>query len=284
MQCRLCRNKSNIVESHIIPKFVAKWLKDSSATGYIRQAVNPNLRKQDFPTIKLLCADCEERFSLWEKRFAEAIFFPFHKDGQKKFEYDNWLLSFAVSLSWRVGTVELENFRKLKPNLVAPLEEALSNWSAFLLGKSPVEELYEHHILFLGFVVDSTDIKLPEGFHWYILRSIDATLPANSSEVAVYTKLPCIVFFSGVQPSKLTGWKSTQIFQRGTIETASQEVRNIRFGEFLKYRVIEAGRASSAMSEKQEKIVSTTMLKDPDRTIKSRSFEVNFIDWYWEKK
>ena len=46
-KCRLCEQESDLQESHIIPKFVCAYLKDTSPTGKIREANNVNKRKQD---------------------------------------------------------------------------------------------------------------------------------------------------------------------------------------------------------------------------------------------
>ena len=54
-QCRLCKKRIMLEESHIIPKFIAKWLKKTSATDYLRFMDTPNIRRQDLVKIKLLC-------------------------------------------------------------------------------------------------------------------------------------------------------------------------------------------------------------------------------------
>jgi hypothetical protein len=40
--CALCQDETNLKESHLIPKFVGKWLKRTSATGYLRDIDNIN--------------------------------------------------------------------------------------------------------------------------------------------------------------------------------------------------------------------------------------------------
>jgi len=35
--CKLCGNNDVLKESHFIPKFVGKWIKKTSVTGYIRE-------------------------------------------------------------------------------------------------------------------------------------------------------------------------------------------------------------------------------------------------------
>ena len=75
--CSLCHESKKLKESHFIPKFVGKWLKRTSATGYLRNIDNINKRQQDSLKDYLLCNDCELLFSGWEKQFSEKMFIPF---------------------------------------------------------------------------------------------------------------------------------------------------------------------------------------------------------------
>jgi hypothetical protein len=61
-------------ESHILAGFVYRWMKETSATGYLRFGQQPNLRVQDGVKLHLLCA--EDRFNQWETQFANRIFHP----------------------------------------------------------------------------------------------------------------------------------------------------------------------------------------------------------------
>ena len=63
-ECGLCGNLAELRDSHIVPAFVARWIKDTSATGFLRGFHQPNRRVQDFPTKRLLCEGCEQRFSV----------------------------------------------------------------------------------------------------------------------------------------------------------------------------------------------------------------------------
>lgn len=74
--CALCNQESELRESHIIPKFVFDYIKETSATGYLRNVTSINRRLQDGPKRKLLCHDCEQKFSIAEKYFAETVFSP----------------------------------------------------------------------------------------------------------------------------------------------------------------------------------------------------------------
>ena len=74
--CRLCGATKELQESHILPGFVFRWKKETSATGYLRFGQQPNLRVQDGVKLHLLCRDCEQRFNNWETEFANRIFHP----------------------------------------------------------------------------------------------------------------------------------------------------------------------------------------------------------------
>ena len=151
MICKLCQKNRDLKESHIIPKFVARWLKETSATGYLRQGFQPNLCRQDFSTEQLLCGDCENRLSRWEKIFAESIFFPYLNEEKREFEYTDWLLKFSVSLIWRLGVSELDDFQKYQPRLASDLEKALSVWRNYLLDDLPMQEFIWVSFVFFRF-------------------------------------------------------------------------------------------------------------------------------------
>ena len=101
MDCALCQNGSRGEVSHIIPAFVYKYLKKSSATGYMRKPADPNRRIQDGFKYPLLCESCEDRFSIYEGAFASSIFHPYLKDKPLTISYDQNCLKFAVSVLWR---------------------------------------------------------------------------------------------------------------------------------------------------------------------------------------
>jgi hypothetical protein len=85
--CKLCNNPSKLVQSHIIPKFVFKWLEETSATGHVRFAQNVNRRVQDSFKENLLCRNCEDLFNSWETDFANKLFYPLVNRKKSSFEY-----------------------------------------------------------------------------------------------------------------------------------------------------------------------------------------------------
>ena len=271
-KCKLCGQESKIIRGHVIPKFAIDWLKRTSATPYIRQALNSNLPRQDIRKLPLLCAGCERLFSTWEGQFAQELFIPFQEKGQQSFSYGDWLLSFTVSLAWRMATVEVDSFRKSKPELAKYVDKALNCWHAFLLGRSKDSGPYEHHLFFLDYVADAHSTDLPDKINWYLLRSFDATIVSSSRSVFIYYLLPRLVFWSCIEPSEQEGWKGTRILERGTI--APPQVAPSEFGDFLLNRVQVALERVGQISDIQRTKIADNMLKDPARTLASRSWEM----------
>ncbi len=102
--CGLCLQSRELKESHILPAFVIRWLKETSGTGFIRFGQEPNRRVQDGMKLKLLCGDCEQHIAKYEQSFAENLFHPLTSEHQSPFYprcYGEWMALFAASVSWR---------------------------------------------------------------------------------------------------------------------------------------------------------------------------------------
>lgn len=153
---------------------------------------------------------------------------------------------------------------------------------ALLLNNTPMQDTYGFHLLFLDVVQSVDGGHVPEGFHWYTLQGVDGTLPANTSEVYAYVKLPAIVFFAGINPRRPAGFKNTRILPSGTIKASNQEVRNRVFGEFLVNRAQEVRKLTRVTSARQQSIIRETALRNPERALNSQSYKVFLAEQYWK--
>lgn len=280
--CALCRSNSKLCKSHLVPQFVGDWLKNTSATGYFRGSDKPNLRKQGTETRKLLCVDCEQRLSKWEKLFADKVFYPFQNDGNQSFSYESWLLSFAVSLAWRTSLRYFDEVQISTPKLAMSVENAMEIWRLFLLGENSNAGPFQHHLFFFDYLTTDNS-NVPDKFHWYTLRSIDTTLAYDETEIYVYSKLPGIVFWCGVEPSERRGWEGTLISECGSMGTP-QYTEDDAFGSFLHSRVDMAAKSIEKTSEKQREQVHQSALKDPTRLKNSHSLKTFVAEEYWRQQ
>ncbi|MFD0672618.1 hypothetical protein [Cohnella sp. GCM10027633] len=271
-------------ESHIIPNFIGKWIKETSATGFLRSALNPNRRAQDLAKLYLLCGECEELFSINEKRFAENVFIPF-QNGQKRFDYDEWLLKFFISINWRVGILEVRDPKNGMPeNLMDELVKCLEIWREYLLGRSKETGGYKHHIFFLDTLESvGSEVTILEYTNAYLLRTTDATVANNTSNAFIYAKLPGIIMVSHIHPKDLKGWESTKIYRRGTVKIP-QVCAVPGFGDFLNHRIEATNTFVAQMSDNQQQKILDTAMKDLDRLENSKSLEVVIADHLLKEK
>lgn len=275
-KCRLCDNERELRESHIIPSFVFKWLKESSGTGFIRFGHNPNLRIQDGPKHYLLCDVCEGLFSDWEKEFADSIFHPCHEGSNPPFYYGKWLLKFAVSVSWRVLNfiIDYTGLSKFPEVLREKANNALFHWKDFLLDKAPHPSQFEQHMLPLGSVKSFSNIKMPPNVNRYILRTIDSDAAfAGDKEAFVYSKMGRIVLVGFIEMPHPERWKGTKIHvSKGSLGVRKYSLPS-KFGEYFFNRARESLELQASISAKQKLKIEESYREDQDRGINAESFK-----------
>ena len=105
-KCNLCGNERELQNSHVIPKFVYKWM-GKTGGKFFRTPSNPNIRQQDGIKQRLLCHECEQLFSINEKWFSENVFYPYLNNNHNVIQYNQELARFIISVLWRCWFVIL---------------------------------------------------------------------------------------------------------------------------------------------------------------------------------
>ena len=271
--CALCLQKNTLRESHIMPKFVGKWIKETG-TGYLASAEDGSKRVQDITKSYLLCDNCEEKFSKLEKYFAERVFFPFHNDKIRTFEYDKNLVEFIISLSWRTLKTTGHNFKEKVPNshLNSFVDEAEICWREFLNGERESVNQYENHVFFLDGLADGQGSAVDPKFHWYAFRSVDCTIVDNVKRVFVYVMLPGMAFVTTIYPKTLEGWSGTVIKENGKI-SSEQSITDGGFLQFLSERASlvmysSRGPTPDVAAQRLARVVE----RDPEKFLESDTF------------
>ena len=110
MKCRLCDMECELQNSHIIPEFVYKQLYDSKGRFHVlsTQERRPRPLEQKGIREKLLCQDCEQQLSKYEKYAREVIMggAPFKAQPKgnllylSSIDYHKFKL-FQLSILWR---------------------------------------------------------------------------------------------------------------------------------------------------------------------------------------
>jgi hypothetical protein len=121
MTCALCRNERELQVSHILPKFAQRRIKENARAGHGRMLAHLAGRErpvQNFAFEKLLCAECEHRFSIWEAVGADFMRRPELAPDAEMHGTPLELISlpytplklFLLSVLWRMGVSSSPDF------------------------------------------------------------------------------------------------------------------------------------------------------------------------------
>jgi len=200
-------------ESHFIPKFIGKWVKRTGITGYIRESNEVHKRAQDIAKEYWLCGDCEALFSEWEREFANKIFYPFADKGESVASYGEWMSRLCASLSWRTLTyIRSKNEAEQKSDdYNKALDDAERHLEKFLLGEESNLNQYEQHVFPLERIESTTKSGLPPNINRYFLRTISMDIVGNSTDLYVYTKIPCFIILGVIKAKDLRKMRSSRI-------------------------------------------------------------------------
>lgn len=235
-RCALCLREANLEQSHIVPKFVFRWLKQTSATGKFRRSNAVNVRVQDGVTHRLLCRACEQRLGAWEAKFASLFFRPILDGGDVPFrvDYEEWMFMCVLSISFRAVALQMRSSTPRREHHRLLIEAVLDEWRHALLSDPCRETVSEHHVFVLSPVEeDPPGEQLPDSLNWYWMRSVDLTLAFCGDKTAFsYVKLPGMVILSGILPATIEGMDGTRVRLRGRM-AAPQSILNSEIGEFV---------------------------------------------------
>jgi len=240
--CRLCGSKSQLLASHIIPKFAISWMK-TTGTGYLRFIKTPNKRFQDGAKEKLLCLKCEQLLSSRESYFASEVFKPMLA-GATAVPYDQRLAYFVVSLLWRVLKVNLSELRRGAYPFLRQIERVERVWRHFLLNPLELNHWPHLHI----FVPDIADDNTPggSGFNLYCMRALDATIFDRGACCYVFAKFVRFCFIAMITHYDEASWQNTRIVNGiGTLQIP-QIINDVAFGGWLKDRATFASKTFNA--------------------------------------
>lgn len=277
-KCKLCQENSKIENSHIIPKFIGRWLKNTSGTGYLRavKADGNSERSQDLSKVPLLCKDCEERISEFETFFANTIFYPLKNNKLQSIPTDERIGKFAVSVSLRVIWVllEIEDLVALKwKEKILELEK---EWRNYIWGNTPfVKGSNTHHILFHSKNLLKVGLPNHPNLILHLLRSSVFQIFEIFGKVYVSSHMAGIHVISMISPANLPVSRGTQVYPE-------QEFGNILpcgigWGGYFQ-NILEIARicniSTSKITPGYIKMVDDSLAKDPEKFYNSEDFKL----------
>lgn len=265
--CRLCKKEAILLQSHIYPKFIFSWLKDTG-TGYIRAGENMNLRRQDGFKMPLLCADCEKKFGNFETYFASSIFYPV-VERDNDFPYDLRLFKFVISVMWRLMHHSLIADQKGLP-FFDQVMAAEAAWREYLLNDHPLAN-FNHLHMWIGVDIKQPDdesvVEIPKRLVQYLGRMIDSGITDNGDDFCMfYLKLPRFIFIAPLTGYDESLWLNTKVnLSDGHFHINEAGIADPAIGEFILGRPIELQKAMDQMSTVQRQKMRQTGVDNFDR-------------------
>ena len=228
----------------------------------------------------MLCKDCEQLFSSWEKKFSEECFVPINSDRVRNVAYGPWMLKFATSVSWRTLKVfaasgDLSDFPE---DIMTQVDEALHRWAQYLLGKQPHPGRYEQHMFVVDVVEGMSFANAPPNISRYLARTIDIEVAYNQESAISYAKMGKFVLFGFIANRYPRRWKGTKLhvlhgrFGQHDIELPSD------IGEFIFKRARLAAERYSTISGKQQSRIRQSYEREPDHVPQSDTFRAMHHD------
>lgn len=272
--CKLCGKLAELRESHLVPAFVYRWLKNTSGTGYIRFGQAYNQRVQDGMKIPLLCEDCESRLSVWEKKFAEQIFHLVREKNDGNLSYGSWFAKFAASVSWRVllTFAERGHLTHLPAHVTLKANDALQKWKAFMLDKVDNPGPFPLNFIPLGMLSSMPPPGTSPNINWYLTRAVDIDVVHAKGQSYVYLKMCHCIFLGFIEQPVGTYWKGTRIsIKRGVV--AQRMTVPKPFMDYVNNKAKRLYNLTRNLSQKQKEVISESYQKNMDRFTNSETFK-----------
>lgn len=278
--CPLCGGAGPLRQSHVISKFAFDWLKETSATGFLRYGPQPNLRAQDGFKEELLCDSCEQLISSWETPTAQQLFKPYHADSSVVVTYGPWLARSGASLAWRVlfvlkerGLANLSTSQQTLANL------ALESWRRFIVGERANPGSFELHLLPVDFLESATGDEVPPNINRYLGRAIEMDAVAKKGSAFVYVKMARLVFIGVIEQPVNRQWHGSRLgITKGVVQPSSYKVPPA-FMDYVFSRAARMGEIMQSLSPRQKARINETMKKSIDRATQSETFQAMTHDF-----
>ncbi len=280
--CRLTHKETELRNSHIYPKFVIDWMKETGSK-YQRGYKNPNVRIQDGYKKYLLSEEAEQLFSKKEKWFAENIFRPYLTNPNSKLKYDENLFYFSISVLWRILVLELEEQIIDSFKFKTIMQNAETQWRKFLYKGIYPKDFDRIHIILTDRIIKH-DIE-SSNVDNYFTRLLDGTTVFNENInfCSIYVKFSRFIFFGLLMngdESKLQGTKINAI--SGILKTP-QFIDEPSITGFFLNRIKQLDKMPFPSEKQQDKIIRE-IKKDTENFLKSDIFRSLNFDYEMKRK
>ena len=157
-----------------------------------------------------------------ETEFANKVFHPINADNGYAAQYQDWLLKFCSSISWRslqyvLASTELTH---LTPERREKSTKALNTWKSFILGSIPNPGKYEQHLIPFDLFENTGGFDFPPNMNRYLIRSVEIDVGAGAKSAFVFSKLGQFGIFGFIDVSNSREWEGSKVPKSGKVVLA----------------------------------------------------------------
>lgn len=298
-KCALCNEDKKLMGSHIIPKFISEYIKKTSPLGGIRNATTPNKREEDGKKLKLLCKDCEGRFSKYEDDFSQNIFSKITMNKMYRKTINEKTIYFCMSIIWRglIAAKQIPIIKRINGKLVEAKEGynelfqeekeeidiLIEELKKFLLGEIKFSELkkYKFHLIP---ITEKMERKLNMEKYTFINRrlidfgqfSAFSKKKEDFDYLAHYIKCPYFLLITEIIPNTGYKIKGGELIKDKKIDENKIELNTMAKRYLVSLEEARIKSEESLSQVQKDKIAERALEeyeKDPEAFVNSPAFQ-----------
>lgn len=277
--CALCGSNAGRILSHIIPKFVFRHTNVRTPSNYLRSNVEPNRRLQDGYKEYLLCSNCEQAFSIYERSFS-VIFKNHNETPGQNITYAPSDALFALSILWRALAHD-----RLHPEIAHPefgtdysrTDAAFECWRQVLLGQAKNPGNFRIMWVFLDYFQKGH--SLGKNVNRYLFHTSDTNIYATSTESFAYAHIPGIIFIGALEGVERREFRDFDVsFSGGRYYANEDKKAPAIFFQIIQQQNDITLKAGAQISEKQMKKIDEVAFANPENTFGSLLMRTHIHD------
>lgn len=281
-KCALCGSEKKLCDSHIIPKFVFDYIKNTSIAkmNFRNPMKNINIPLQDGDKTPLLCLNCENLFSKRENAFKKGIFANFQENGFTNIiPYSENDYYFIASVNWRTLYLDLLSWQEdksISEKSIKILQQSELMMREYLLGNKAELTTFKQYLFFIDDISEAeqgiAELK-PQSF----LRRSGFGYTFISEEQGIYLTFCNLAGILAVTIYKndcnVEKWFNCELSNIKGKFNPPQKVESVLWGEIFRY--IEEINQIKLSSTQEEKIVKK--MNDDIQNFKNSGFAKEYL-------
>lgn len=153
------------------------------------------------------------------------------------------------------------------------IDAALSMWQSFLTSKVSGLGEFEVHVLPLDAIEESTYTNLPSGVNRYLLRAVQMERIWTNQSAFVVAKLARLLVIGFIREPERDRWLGTRIDSCSGIIEPGTIVIPMWLQKWIIEQAVHLTGIDQRVSDRQKQKIRATMELDPDRVLRSDTFE-----------